>query len=441
MCKYFELILSKKNFSYILTFVILDTIFILLIILSAINISKIKRNNLEELKNEIFQNESFPLFHFFVGMNSPSSDHLVYDSFYTWQGTIKGSKQDINPVKINKIFQSNFFYEKANMTYFDFLKTSVKESENCEYDYKKCGILDSNGNVLCMPKGEECPLNDFKISEIEQSDLIPEYNQIQVVDSITGVKRYIYFSNNKVDHNIITNFELSSDVPCIAIGEYNWISANPNEKEKSNICKTYINDKLYDLNYFEVGNNIPMKSLYYDNKIQIFNDYSDEKVNLYARNYYYINEECANNFIHEYNIIEKANNDRAIKTNILEYINLPLILVHLVLFFFALKNRKSNFILSISSNLFILFLIVINSITFFSLKMEKIIDFNCGCETMNLKINNFNNRDLLLLIKKPKFFIFIFLIISIAEFIIQNYAFYSIKKNKFRRLNVKSDIF
>ena len=440
MCKCFELILSKKIFRYILTFIILDVIFILLVILSGIIISKIRSNNLGTLKNEIFQNKSFPLFHFFVGLNSPSSDHILYESFYTWQGTIKGSKQDINPVKINKIFQSNFFYEKSNLTYFDYLKTSVKESENCGDDNKKCGILDSNRNILCLPKGEECPLNDFKISEIEQRDLIPEYNQIQVVDSIIGIKKYIYFSNNKVDNNIITNFELSSDEPCIAIGEYNWISANLNEKEKSSICKTYINDKLFDTNYFEVWDNIPMKSLYYDNKIQIFNDYSDEKVKLYARNYYYINEECANKFIIEYNIIEKANNDRTIQFSKIEYINIPLILIHLVLFFFALKDRKIKAIFLISSNIFIIFVLVINSIIFFRLKIDKISDFNCGCEIMNLKINNFINRDLLL-IKRPKLFIFISLIISIAELIIQNYAFYSIKKNNFKRLYVKSDIF
>ena len=440
MCKCFELILSKKIFRYILAFIILDSIFILLVILSCINILKIKTNNLEILKSEIFQNKSFPMFHFFVGLNSPSSDHLVYESFYTWQGTIKGSKQDINPVKINKIFQSNFFYEKSNMTYFDYLKTSVKDSENCGDDYKKCGILDSNRNILCSPKGEECPLNDFKISEIEQSDLIPEYNQIQVVDSITGVKKYIYFSNNKVDNNIITNFELSSDEPCLAIGEYNWISANLNEKEKSSNCKTYINDKLFDTNYFEVGNNIPMKSLYYDNKIQIFNDYSDEKIKLYARNYYYINEECANKFIIEYIITEKTNNDRVIQISIIEYIKIPFILIHLVLFFLALRNRKIKAIFSIASNIIMIFLVVFSSITFFLLKIDKIAVFSCGCEIMNLKINNFNNR-VLLLIKKPKLFIFISLIIALEELIIQNYAFYSIKKNNFKRLYVKSDIF
>jgi hypothetical protein len=326
------------------------------------------------------------------------------------------------------------------LTYFDYLKTSVKESDNCGDDNKKCGILDSNRNILCLPKSEECPLNDFKISEIEQSDLIPEYNQIQVVDSITGIKKYIYFSNNKVDNKIITNFELSSDEPCIAIGEYNWISVNLNEKEKSSICKTYINDKLFDTNYFEVGDNIPMKSLYYDNKIQIFNDYSDEKVKLYARNYYYINEECANKFIIEYIIIEKTNNDRTILFSLIEYINIPLILIHLVLFFFALNDRKIKAIFSISSNIFIIFVVIFNSIIFFQLKMVKISEFNCGCEIMNLKINNFINREELL-IKRPKLFILVSLIISIAELIIQNYAFYSFKKNNFKRLYVKSDIF
>ena len=269
----------------------------ILLISANINISKIKYNNLEDLKNEIFQNQSFPMFHFYIGLESPSHDHISYDSFYTWQGTIQKDKQELKPIKINKIFNNKFFYEKINKTYFDYLKTSVKENENCNENYKKCGILDSNNNILCLPNNEECPINDLKISDFELYDLLPEYNYIELVETLTSIKKYIYFTNNKIDNKIITNFKLSYDSPCIAPNEHSWISINTNEKEKSCNCFTYINDKLNDPSYIEVGNNIFMKSLYYDNEINIFNDYSSEKVKLYTRNYYYINEDCANNYI------------------------------------------------------------------------------------------------------------------------------------------------
>ena len=81
--------------------------------------------------------------------------------------------------------------------------------ENCQHGYKKCGILDSNNNILCLPMNEECPLNDFKISDIPLPDLLPEYNHIELTESITGIKQYIYFTNYKIDNIIITKFELS----------------------------------------------------------------------------------------------------------------------------------------------------------------------------------------------------------------------------------------
>ena len=438
MPKFFKFILSIDNLNYIICFFILDLSLIIGLNLANINISIINFDYKEEIKSKILQNEEFPMFYFYIGLDPPSHKHIYYDSFFTWQGTMKNNKQDLKPVKINKIFNNKFFYEKSNKTYFDYLKISAKEGENCKENYKKCGLLDSNKNILCLPIDEECPLNDIKISDIELTDILPEYNHIELIESITGIKKYIYFTNNKIDKNIITYFELSLDNPCISPNENSWISVNANEKEKTSNCHTYINETLYDQSFIEVGNNILMKSLYYDNNINIFNEFSSEKVKLYSRNYYYINEECANTYINDYIIYEKNKNNFINEIKIFDIGNLFLIIFHFIFIIFGLKNKTLKFMIFL--NIIILFLIVTNIILFSNLNNDKILSFSCGGEEINAKIKYFLEEKIFSF-KKPKLFIFIILVLSIIQIAFQNIVFYFIKKNKNeRRLYIKSDV-
>lgn len=437
--KCFKLFLSINNLRFIIGFIFLDIIFIIGIFLTIINLSKIKYDNLNLIK-EIYQNESFPMFHFYVGLESPSSDFLAYDSFYTWQGTNKKSKKELKPVKIKQIFKNQFFYEKSNLTYFDYLNMSVKEGEICNDNYKKCGILDSKKNIMCIPNNEECPLNDFKLSEIELSDILPGYSHIELVESITGIKKYLYFTNNKIDNNIITNFKLSFDSPCIHPKEHSWISMNRDEKEKTCNCFTYIDGKLYDQNYIEVGNNVFMKSLYYDNEINIFNDFSSEKVKLFTKNYYYIKEDCSKNFINNYTNLQKKRENLISNIKLLEIISFIFIIIHLAFIFYISNNKKNSLIIIIILNIIISFFIVLNSSIIISVNNEKNLDFSCGDEIINAKIKYLINNDLII-IKKIIFFIFISLSISIMELIIQNYVLCSKqKKIHFKKMQSKSEL-
>ena len=356
-----------------------------------------------------------------------------------WKGTIHNGKQDLEPVKINKLFQNKFFYEKKNKTYFDYLKTSAKEGENCMNNFKKCGILDSNNNILCLPNNEECPLNDFKISDIELTDYLSEYNHIELTESITGIKKYIYFTNNKIDNNIIAKFELSYDNPCISPFEHSWISANNKEKEKSSNCFTHINNKLYNSLYSEVGNNILIKSLYYDNGIKIFNDFSSEKVKLYTRNFYYINEECSNNFIKIYEASEFLRYDKKLIIAIYEFFNIIIIIFNYVLFAYTLNHRNKLKNSLIALNAFGMYLIISNIIIFLFLYNEKQMNFKCGGDVINERIQYIINEKYKLL-TKIKMLIYFCIAISATELLFLNAVFYLIKKNKFKLLRTKSDI-
>ena len=50
---------------------------------------------------------------------------------------------------------------RYNYSYEYLLKHSRK---NCEENYKKCGILDTYGNVMCIPEKDDCPINDIIVN-------------------------------------------------------------------------------------------------------------------------------------------------------------------------------------------------------------------------------------------------------------------------------------
>ena len=50
---------------------------------------------------------------------------------------------------------------RYNYSYEYLLKHSRK---NCEENYKKCGILDTYGNIMCIPEKDACLINDIIVN-------------------------------------------------------------------------------------------------------------------------------------------------------------------------------------------------------------------------------------------------------------------------------------
>ena len=151
---------------------------------------------------------------------------------------------------------------------------------------------------MCLPNDQNCPLNDFAISNTQNDELYAGYNKFEVSDS-DGNIYYFYYTNTKIDNPIITTFKLSKDYPCMYSLETNWISVFDDEVDKNPTCKTSINGKKWDDRYTQVASGISLISLYKDNNIDIDNAISSEikkTVNLYTRNFFSKNEECQNKF-------------------------------------------------------------------------------------------------------------------------------------------------
>ena len=90
-----------------------------------------------------------------------------------------------------------FYAYKAKYNYDYLLKHS---GSSCEEHYKKCGILDTMGNIMCIPETDECPINDVIDEETYNKTNNPE-EYIKSGD--------LYYSNKKTENSIITKVSYS----------------------------------------------------------------------------------------------------------------------------------------------------------------------------------------------------------------------------------------
>ena len=134
----------------------------------------------------------------------------------TVKNEIKKNNYELYPI-LN--FNSDSTYNKYNHNYESLLKNSGKE---CEENYKKCGILDTYGNIMCIPEGDECPINEMIVDSFSKKDeyLSIGYQYIQLQN--LSEDYFLYYTNQKTDNEIIVKFNFSKEVPRY-VNEKNFI--------------------------------------------------------------------------------------------------------------------------------------------------------------------------------------------------------------------------
>jgi len=102
-------------------------------------------------------------------------------------------------LKFSKNAKLNDYYQR---TYEYLLKHS---GEKCEENFKQCGIMDTLGNIMCIPKEDECPVNDIVIDTKNNNDslLNSEYN-ISYPEYLEENNLALYYSNKATDQKILT---------------------------------------------------------------------------------------------------------------------------------------------------------------------------------------------------------------------------------------------
>ena len=135
---------------------------------------------------------------------------------------------------------------------------------NCPINSKKCGVLDNQGNVFCVEKGDECPVNYFFISNnFNKNTSLYKYNMIALSNNYT-----LYFTNQAINSTIYSNFKISDGSVCLDPVEHNNTSKiHPLFKDQDPYdCDNEINGTRNDDRYIKYDS-YQMSSFYKDNDI------------------------------------------------------------------------------------------------------------------------------------------------------------------------------
>ena len=107
-------------------------------------------------------------------------------------------------------FDSN---NNASLYKYNYQTLLANSSKQCQKDYKKCGILDTMGNIMCIPEEDICPINEVKI-DLESKYISytqQGYNYTYIQNLTDGY--VLYYKNNETNNSIITDIKYSQEIP------------------------------------------------------------------------------------------------------------------------------------------------------------------------------------------------------------------------------------
>ena len=264
---------------------------------------------------------------------------------------IPKNNNEIYPI-VDIHLNGTFVNYKEN--YESLLKHSYK---NCEKkNYKKCGILDTLGNIMCIPEEDECPINDLVIDD--RSKMEEYINKSYKVGYLNDISQnyYIYYRNDQIDKEIIAKIKASNETPRY-IDEENLFFDNNTFLDYFSYPGSYSDDDDYDYpdwdydyDYYQrVNQNNSLRKL--DEQVIFGND----NVNIYIRNRFndeinidktFRNISC-NIFVGNYIGFNNSN-------NLNDYNNFELYDLYYIIF----PNKASYIFCFICSILYFIFIVI-----------------------------------------------------------------------------------
>ena len=240
-------------------------------------------------KNKIVNNNTNCDSQGYINYQNDLDSFLDYDPRITHCKYYSKFKQKIKKFFNKSICQNQNDFNKFD--YYNLLKNSVKERDDegrlnpCPENYKRCGILDTKRNILCIESNKNCPNNE--IITTDETDNIIEIND----------NRKIKFINND-SRDIVKSIILSENIPL----SHEWdliVRETYEELDDTNIQKrrdiTSEDFKLLNMEadntYIKVnvnGLSLKVKDVINSNFIKGYNGdkYNENQIlNIYTRNY------------------------------------------------------------------------------------------------------------------------------------------------------------
>ena len=127
----------------------------------------------------------------------------------TIQNILKNNMNNSYPLKSIQSFEK--LNSRFDKNYDYLLKHSTKT--NCELNFKRCGILDTYGNIMCIEEKESCPINEIIIDlKDKYEEYITKGFEFTKISKIPN-NYYLYYTNKSIDKEIIVNLIYSEEEP------------------------------------------------------------------------------------------------------------------------------------------------------------------------------------------------------------------------------------
>ena len=220
---------------------------------------------------------------------------------------IKNKCENTAEIEYNKINSNYICVKKSKNTYKDLMKSNqiLHKDSKCPNNFRLCGIIDTLGNIFCVPQHEICPIT---MADLEHLNIT-------------------YKNNNIYQENLTTNN--AQILSIFKLREKNFPCIDP--RENSEKCSTKILGKIYDNRYEKINSiNTTKYELYKDNSIIDYfeNETMNEIIYLYARNFIGFKSESIEKY--DFNILiskQKLSNNCALTLKILFIILLVALLL------------------------------------------------------------------------------------------------------------------
>ena len=118
----------------------------------------------------------------------------------------------------------------------------------CKYGFKKCGNLDTYGNIMCLENNLSCPINEIIIDNKEKEK---EYINKGYYSLKLNETNYLYYTNNSIDKEIIIELKYSEKQPTLITEDNLIIDEHIYEimTGKDNFYNSSKNEKYIKYNY------------------------------------------------------------------------------------------------------------------------------------------------------------------------------------------------
>jgi hypothetical protein len=102
---------------------------------------------------------------------------------------------------------------KLDKNYEYLLQHSTTGAGKCEQNFKKCGILDTYGNIICLPDTDSCPINEIiiDVKENEEQYINKGYNSVNISELPDNYM--LYYTNRSINKEIVVDLNISEENP------------------------------------------------------------------------------------------------------------------------------------------------------------------------------------------------------------------------------------